>query len=298
MLIGAGIASIFNVDGDGPKPTRSRFGCLGCFGLLIVLGLTGYGLKKSGCIPQGDDTKESIATTKNGPAKPVNNDSQLGAEKRGIIEKKMAEYWRKTNAELKTQETRLRTKYKAETEAANLEWRKRCEEREAIRLTGLSPEEYERRKKLYDEAVTREMEAGRRWSHLVNGVELQEKLIYLRNAVRAKAEAYREKLEKDLETPHPRATDARSRGIKFPISDTVLGTPMPCNIVSFLLVALRRPFSTFCWNHISTVATAAPEMPNEDSVLICRVVAVMRAATSMVETYVGSTSPLFDSICC
>ena len=161
------------------------------------MGLTGYGLKKIGCMPERDDAKETV-TTKNGQAEPGNEHGQLTAEKRAAIEKKIAEYWRKTDAELETQETKLRAEYKAKTEAAELEWHKRCEAREAIRLTGLSPEEYQRRKKLYDEAVARELEAGRRWSHLVNGVELGEKLIHLRNEARAKAEAYRERLEKDL----------------------------------------------------------------------------------------------------
>jgi hypothetical protein len=214
MLIGAGIASILNDGGDEPKTTRSKRGCLGCFGLLVILGLVGYGLEKLGCIPDRDDEEETV-TTRNETAEPRDKDGRLIAEKMAVLEKKMAEYWRKTNAELEIQEIKLRAKYKAETEAANLEWRKRCEEREAIRLIGLSPEEYERRKKLYDEAVAREREAGSKWSHLSNGVEFQEKLIHLRNEARAKANAYREKLEKDL------ASDAADTQEAHDFPDTI-----------------------------------------------------------------------------
>ena len=98
MLIGAGIASILNDGGDEPKTTRSKRGCLGCFGLLVILGLVGYGLEKLGCIPDRDDEEETV-TTRNETAEPRDKDGRLIAEKMAVLEKKMAEYWRKTNVE-------------------------------------------------------------------------------------------------------------------------------------------------------------------------------------------------------
>ncbi len=114
--------------------------------------------------------------------------------KHKMVEKKMEEWWKTASVERDTKEAQLRVNHRSRTDVARREWRQACEARESIRLTGLSADEYQRRRAEKDAALAREQAAGKTYNDFARGRTLTAEINQLRDEYNARARAYRENL--------------------------------------------------------------------------------------------------------